>query len=100
MCFLQFGKFFLNFLALLENCFFANKEFYDLYTSNKNELVEYPLMLPRRGYDDINALEEMLKRKNMILKDNYRIYTNQKVAINILNLLFLKHFLHFSSFVV
>ena len=71
-------------LCELENCFFANKEFYDLYSSNKNELVEYPLMLPRRGYDDINALEEMLKRKNMILKDNYRIYTmelSKKLAL-------------------
>ena len=61
-------------LCELENCFFSNKEFYDLYMSN-NKLAEYPLMLPRRGYDDINALEEMFKRKNMILKNNYRVYT-------------------------
>ena len=62
-------------LCELENCFFSNKDIYNSYMSNKSEFKEYPLMLPRRGYDDINALEEVLKRKNMILKDNYRIYT-------------------------
>ena len=52
--------------------------------SKNSKLVEYPLMLPRRGYDDINALEELFKRKNMVLKDNYRIYTmelSKKLAI-------------------
>lgn len=71
-------------LCELENCFFSNKEFYNLYMSKNSKLVEYPLMLPRRGYDDINALEELFKRKNMVLKDNYRIYTmelSKKLAI-------------------
>lgn len=62
-------------LCELENCFFASKKYYDLYMNNKNEIIEYPILLPMRGYDDINALEEMFKRKNMLLKTNLRIYT-------------------------
>ena len=42
--------------------------------NNSKRLVEYPLILPTRGYDDINSLEEMFKRKNMIATTNLRIY--------------------------
>lgn len=59
----------------LENCFFTSKKYYDLYMKNNNKkLVEYPLILPTRGYDDINSLEELFKRKNMILTTKLRIY--------------------------
>lgn len=61
-------------LCELDNCFFGNKECYNKYVSKNNKLIEYPILLPKRGYDDINALEEMFKRKNMILSKNYRIY--------------------------
>ena len=61
-------------LCELENCFFGNQRFYELYMS-KNKLVEFPIMLPRRGYDDINALEETFKRRNLKIKDSHRIYT-------------------------
>ena len=59
----------------MENCFFSGKKYYDLYMKNHKTLVEYPFILPMRGYDDINALEETLKRKNMYLTCNSRIYT-------------------------
>ena len=59
----------------MENCFFSGKKYYDLYLKNHEKLVEYPFILPMRGYDDINALEETLKRKNMYLSSNLRIYT-------------------------
>lgn len=59
----------------MENCFFSGKKYYDLYMKNNKTLVEYPFILPMRGYDDINALEETLKRKNMFLSYNSRIYT-------------------------
>ena len=42
----------------MENCFFTSKKYYDLYMQNNSKrLVEYPLILPTRGYDDINALD-------------------------------------------
>ena len=52
-------------LCEMENCFFSGKKYYDLYIKNKNTLTEYPIILPTRGYDDINALEEVFKRQNM-----------------------------------
>lgn len=62
-------------LCEMENCFFTSKKYYDLYMQNNSKrLVEYPLILPTRGYDDINSLEEMFKRKNMIATTNLRIY--------------------------
>lgn len=63
-------------LCEMDNCFFSNKKFYDAYMDN-NKLVEYPMLLPRRGYDDINALEETFKKKNLLLKINHRIYTTE-----------------------
>ena len=59
----------------LENCFFASKYYYDLYMEKSPRLIEYPLILPMRGYDDINSLEEVFKSKNMILSTKLRIYT-------------------------
>lgn len=65
-------------LCKLENCFFASKKYYDLYMKNNNKrLVEYPLILPARGYNDISALEEIFKRKNMILTTSLRAYEVQ-----------------------
>ncbi len=66
----------------LENCFFSSKKYYDLYMKKQNKLIEYPLILPMRGFDDINALEELFKRKNMILTTNLRIY-NISLAKNL-----------------
>lgn len=57
----------------LENCFFATKEIYDSYM-NKT-LEEFPLILPFRGYVDIDTLDGLLATTNIKIKNNYRIYT-------------------------
>lgn len=64
-------------LCELKTCFFSNKEYYDLYNNQPDTIVEYPLILPTRGYSDINHLEETLKSHNLILKRNYTIYCNE-----------------------
>lgn len=61
----------------LENCFFSNKEYYDLYCKDHNLLKEIPMILPMRGYSDINRLEETLKNHNLILKNNFTCYTTE-----------------------
>lgn len=58
----------------LENCFFSAAKYYNLYMENHHNLVEYPILLPRRGFDDINTLEKLFKSKNMIIKNQMRIY--------------------------
>ena len=73
--FIEETKYTEEILCEIENCFFTSKKYYDLYIKKQNKIVEYPLILPMRGYDDINALEEMFKRKNMILKTRFRTYT-------------------------
>jgi len=57
----------------LENCFFTTKEIYDQYKDNK--LKELPLILPFRGYVDIDTLDGLLATTNMKIKNNCRIYT-------------------------
>lgn len=61
----------------LENCFFGNKEYYDLYCKNHDLLKEFPMILPMRGYSDINRLEETLKNHNLIFKNNFTCYTTE-----------------------
>lgn len=58
----------------LENCFFANKKYYDLFVNDTNDLVQYPLILPFRGYNDINSLEELFKQKKKVLETDLRVY--------------------------
>ena len=64
-------------LCEYDTCFFANKYYYDLYIKNNDNIVDYPLILPSRGYSDINALEEALKSHNLKLKSNYTNYTTE-----------------------
>ena len=73
--FIDESKFTEEILCEMENCFFTSKKYYDLYMNKQQKLIEYPLILPMRGYDDINALEELFKRKNMLIKTKYRSYT-------------------------
>lgn len=63
-------------ICTLENCFFCSKNYYDKIKNNGN-LEEYSLLLPKNGYEDINSLEMLFKNKNMIIKNNYRIYTSE-----------------------
>lgn len=64
-------------LCEMENCFFTNKDYYDSFVLKNKSIVEYPLILPTRGYDDINALEEMFKRENMSIKSDLTVYTTE-----------------------
>lgn len=61
----------------LETCFFGNKEHYDLYCKDHNLIKDFSLILPMRGYSDINRLEETLKQHNLILKNNFTSYTTE-----------------------
>lgn len=64
-------------LCKFETCFFSNKHFYDLYSSNPNLIKDFPLTLPMRGFPDINKLEIVLKKNNMILKHNFTCYATE-----------------------
>ena len=55
----------------LKNVFFTNEKFLNLY--NDKKLKEIPLILPFRGYVDIDTLDEVLKDKK--IKNTYRVYT-------------------------
>lgn len=62
-------------LCELESCFFGNKEYYSLYSKDHESLRDFSVILPTRGYPDINKLEETLKNHNLILKSNITSYT-------------------------
>lgn len=72
-------------LCKLETCFFANKEFYNLYANNHDLIKEIPITLPMRGYPDISKLEETLKTNNIILKHNFTSYTTELTRELVLN---------------
>lgn len=61
----------------LDTCFFANKKYYDLYNENHCTFSDFPLILPTRGYSDINMLEETIKSHKLVLKNNFVIYSNE-----------------------
>ena len=64
-------------LCKLNTCFFANKSYYELYLNNHNSITELPIILPMRGFPDINRLEETLKNNNILLKHNFTSYTTE-----------------------
>ena len=64
-------------LCELETCFFGNKHYYDLYNEDHDLLKKFPVILPMRGYSDINRLEETLKSHNLMLKNNFTSYTTE-----------------------
>ena len=67
----------------LENIFFTTKHYHDLY--EKNKLDELPLLLPFRGYVDIDMLDELLRDKKFKIKNTYRIYAfdlTKKLVLN------------------
>ena len=61
----------------LENCFYANKKYYDMFIRNNSEITNFPLLLPTRGFSDINGLEETLKSKNIKATNKYTIYSTE-----------------------
>lgn len=62
-------------LCEMETCFFGDIEHYDLYMKNNNSLRDFSLILPTRGFPDINRLEETFKSHNLVLKSNITSYT-------------------------
>ena len=62
-------------LCEMDTCFFGNKEHYDLYMKNNGSLQDLSLILPTRGFPDINRLEQTLKKHNLVLKSNITSYT-------------------------
>lgn len=64
-------------LCNLETCFFANNYYYELYLSNNDLIKDFPLILPMRGFPDINRLEETLKVNNLVLKHNFTSYATE-----------------------
>lgn len=80
----EINKFNEDIFCELENCFYSGKKYYDLYMSKNKKIIEYPLILPKRGYKDIDALEEIFKQNNIKIKNNIRIYTmelSKKLAL-------------------
>lgn len=61
----------------LDNCFYCNKKYYDIYMKDNDSIVDFPLLLPTRGFSDINGLEEMLKSKNITSTNKYTIYSSE-----------------------
>ena len=60
----------------LETCFYGTKEMYDKYKNPPKDIV-YPLVLPFRGYVDIDSLEEKLKRNNINFTSSIRSYSTE-----------------------
>ena len=75
--FVNENKFKEDIICSLETCFFANKYYYELYSSNHNLIKDFPLILPMRGFPDINRLEETLKDHNLVLKHNFTSYATE-----------------------
>lgn len=72
-------------LFTLHSCFFGNKSYYDMILDNKKKIVEYPLILPMKGFIDTIDLEKTLKKNNIILKPAHRVYATElkkELAIN------------------
>ena len=67
----------------LKNCFFTSKNNFELYRNNK--LNELSLILPFRGYPDIDSLDELIKESNVNIKNNYRIYNIELTKKLVLN---------------
>lgn len=64
-------------LCTLETCFFTSKKYYDIYTNDNGLIGEIPIILPMRGFADIDKLEEILKKHNTVLTRNYTSYTTE-----------------------
>lgn len=64
-------------LCELDTCFFSNKENYDLYMKNNDLISDIQIMLPTKGYSDINTLERTIKSRNLVLKNNFVIYSTE-----------------------
>ena len=64
-------------LCELETCFFANEKYYNIYCNNSNSIQEIPIILPLRGFPDIDKLDEILKKHNISLTHNFTSYATE-----------------------
>ena len=62
-------------LCEMETCFFGNKDYYDLYMKNNGSLRDLSLILPARGFPDINKLEETFKSHSLVLNSTITSYS-------------------------
>ena len=72
-------------LCEFETCFYSGETIYNQYINDKSSKLDYPLMLPMRGFSDIDTLEEKLKNNNTRLIKKYRVYTHEltkEMALN------------------
>ena len=67
----------------LKNCFFSSQKTFELY--NNNNLKDLSLILPFRGFPDIDTLDELIKRSQVDIKNNYRIYNFELTKKMVLN---------------
>ena len=72
------GRYKEEILCELETCFYSNEYYYDLYL-NKGKSVEYPVIVPSRGFTDIDSIEETLKKNKIKINKKYRIYTSELI---------------------
>ena len=58
----------------LETCFYSGEKYYDLYSTKQKKISEIPIILPTRGFPDINKLEETLKNNNILITHDFTCY--------------------------
>lgn len=65
-----------------DSCFFGTKKFYDSFIMSQKDqlLLEYPLLLPLKGFVTSNALDKIFKKNNMILSSNVYLYTTEMIV--------------------
>ena len=63
-------------LCELDTCFYGNKRYYDMYLESSS-FETFPIMLPTKGFSDINSLEETIKSHNLKLKNNFVVYSTE-----------------------
>lgn len=64
-------------LCEMKTCFFGNKDNYELYVKNNNSIRDLSVILPARGFPDINRLEEAFKTHNLFFKSTITSYTTE-----------------------
>ena len=65
-----------------ESCFFCNNNLYESINNSKNEriLVEYPLILPMKGFVTSKALEKEFFAHNILFNSNIYVYSTEMMV--------------------
>lgn len=65
-------------LLEFESCFFSNKNYYDKFINKpNNKIIEFPLILPMKGFFTSNMLENIFKKSDIYLKSGLYVYTTE-----------------------